>query len=103
MVTAVLLPAGMTGKSGSSARMDAAPVLGDLAASADPHAVTGGNVIEECDQPGDPAEAAGQAVVQRQRHQLGVVRTFLVHHLEAIDHVASEVLAGREAAVFVKP
>src|SRR4029077_5682539 len=40
---------------GSSAGMDAAPVLGDLAAGADPHPVAGGDVIEEFDQPGDPA------------------------------------------------
>ena len=37
--------------------MDAAPVLGDLAARADPHTLAGGDVIEELDEPGDPAGA----------------------------------------------
>ena len=53
--------------------MGAPPVLGDLAAGADPHAVASGDVIEKPDEPGDPAGAAGQPVVQSQRHQLGMV------------------------------
>src|SRR5467141_3666830 len=87
---------------GTSGRMDAAPVLGDLAAGADPHPVAGGEVIEELDEPGNPAGAPGQPVVQCQRHQLGVVRTFLVHHLKAVDHVARELPAGRETEVLVE-
>src|SRR6267378_7091117 len=86
---------------GTSGWMDAAPVLGDLASGADPHPVAGGDVIEELDEPGNPAWAPGQPVVQCQRHQLGVVRAFLVHHLEAVDHVAGEIFAGRETEVLV--
>src|ERR1700738_1673980 len=87
---------------GTSGWMDAAPVLGDLASGADPHPVAGGDVSEELAEPGDPAGAAGQPVVQCQRHQLGVVRTFLVHHLEAVDHVARAVLARRETEVLIE-
>jgi len=31
-----------------------------------------------------------------------VLEPFLVHHLEAVDHVAGEILAGREAEVLVE-
>jgi hypothetical protein len=48
---------------GRSPRMDAPPMLGDLAASADPHAVAGGDVFEKLDEPGDPAWPPGQPVV----------------------------------------
>src|SRR6516225_8349435 len=80
--------------------MDAPPMLGDVAAGADPHTVAGRHVVEKLDEPGDPAGAAGQPVVQCQRHQLGVIGALLVHDLEAVDHVAREILAGRETAIF---
>src|SRR5437660_7678972 len=32
-----------------------------------------------------------------------MVGAFLVHHLEAVDHVAGEILARRETAVLVEP
>ena len=51
-------------------------MLGDLAAGADPHAVAGGDVFEKLDEPGDPAGAAGQTVVQCQRRQLRMVGAF---------------------------
>src|SRR5271169_4929530 len=93
----------MTKWSGSSPRMNTPPMLGDLASSADPHTVASRDVIEKLDEPGDPAGAAGQPVVQSQRHQLGMVGALRVHDLEAIDHVAGKIIAGRETAIFVEP
>src|SRR6516162_8440419 len=93
----------MTKWSGSSPRMDASPMLGNLASSADPHTVASGDVIEKLDEPGDPAGAAGQPVVQSQRHQLGMVGALRVHDLEAVDHVAGKIIAGREAAILIEP
>lgn len=49
-----------------STRMHLPPVIGDLAAGADPDAVAGGDVVEEFDEAGEAAGAAGQPVVQRQ-------------------------------------
>src|SRR6516164_10069722 len=83
--------------------MDASPMLGDLASGADPHTVAGGDVIEKLDETGDPSGAAGQPVVQRQRHQLGMVGTLRIHDLKAIDHVAGKIIAGREAAILIEP
>ena len=93
----------MTKWSGSSPRMNTPPMLGDLAAGADPHTVASRDVIEKLDEPGDPAGAAGQPVVQSQRHQLGMVGALRVHDLEAIDHVAGKIIAGREAAILIEP
>src|SRR6266481_7055483 len=56
-----------------SLRMHAPPVLGDVAAGADPHAIAPGDVIEKFDEPGDAARAADKPVVQGQRHQLRLV------------------------------
>jgi hypothetical protein len=49
-------------------------------------------------RPGRPVSP----VVQCQRHQLGVLGTFLVQDLEAVDHIAGEILAGREPEILVE-
>ena len=82
--------------------MNPPPMFGDVAAGADPDAVAPGDVIEKPDEPGDPAGAPDQPVMQGQRHQLRVVGAFGVEGLEAIDHVAGEIVAGREAVILVE-
>src|SRR5579863_5021555 len=86
----------------SSPRMYPAPVLGDVAAGGDPHTVARRDVVEKADQPGDPARAPDQPVVHRQRHQPWPVGALGIERLEAIDHVAGEIVAGREPAVLVE-
>src|SRR5436853_387540 len=85
-----------------SARMNAPPVLGDVAPGADPHAVAPGDVVEKLDEAGDPAGPADQPVVHGQRHQFRPIGALGIEGLETIDHVACEILAGREAAVLVE-
>src|SRR5262249_8460933 len=86
-----------------STGVDAPPMLGDLASGADPYSFAGADMVEELDEPGDPARSAGQAVVQCQRHQLRMLGALSIHDLKAVNHVAGKILASRKAAVFVEP
>ena len=83
-------------------RVNLPPVLGDVAPGAEPDPVAAGDVIEELDQPGDPARPPDQPVVQGQRHQLRPLRALGVEGIEAVDHVAGEIVAGRKAVVVVE-
>src|SRR5438876_567682 len=87
---------------GSALPSTSPTMRGDVAAGADPDAVALGDVIEELDEPGDPSRAPDQPVVQGERHQLGPVSALGVERLEAIDHVAGEIIAGRKPVILVK-
>src|SRR5579864_8825091 len=82
--------------------MHPSPMLGDVAAAADPDAVAPPYVVEEADEAGDAAGAPDQPVVYGERHQLRPVGALGVERLETVDHVAGEIVARREAAVLVE-
>src|SRR5579883_59536 len=83
-------------------RMRLAPMLGDVAAGAEPDAVAFRRIVEELDQPRRLAWPADQPVMQRHAHDLRPLGAFLVEQIEAIDHVSGEFVGGAEAGVAVE-
>jgi hypothetical protein len=69
-------------------------MLGDLAAGAEPDAVVSSDVVEELDESEHAGRAADQAVVECDAHHLGLFGAFLLHQVEAVDHVAGALVGG---------
>jgi len=81
--------------------MRLAPVFGDILPRAEPDPVVPAHVIEKFDEPDGACRPADQAVMQSDAHDFRPVEAFLVEHVEAVDHVACEILGGAEAVVVV--
>ena len=73
------------------------PVLGDVDAPAQPHAVVPFDVIEKSHEGAQPSGPPGQTHVKPHRHHPGGVSAFRVEHVEGIPEVDEEVLGGAEA------
>src|SRR5258708_12834164 len=79
--------------------MRLAPVFGDVLSRTEPDPVVLAHVLENFDQADRARRPADQPIMQADAHDFRPVNAFLIEHVETVDHVAREIVAGAEPLV----
>src|SRR5262249_40662181 len=81
--------------------MHLSPMARDVTTTAEPDALKASHVVEKFYQTGGTRRTTDQAVMQANRHQPGMLCTFLIQQVKGIPHVLQEVIGVCEAVALI--
>ena len=82
--------------------MDGAPVPGNLLTRAKPNPIAASGVVEEPDQTSSSSRPSDQTIMQSDRHELRLLRAFLIEKVGGNDQVPAEIFAGGKSNTHIK-
>ena len=82
--------------------MLAPPMLCDVSPGAKPNPIVLLRMLQELDQSNRLGWPANEAIVQIDRHHLGMFGALFIEQIEAIHHVAGEAVGGAKAGILVE-